>query len=232
MGQTKGMDRIKQSAPGLIALVGVVVGGSPWITGSLYRNGFMGAGLTLLFVSWVVANWQNKIQLIKQNRWHQQKKVMMAMTACMVVGLGLLIFYEIQMPKYKVAITHKELYRVPPQLNNQQLRELGAECNTYGNTLCSHDVFARLVEKDPRDYFALANLAMAQSHLGFHQFAARNFNRAIKHGVQRYDVYKLYGHTLLALKKPQQAREAYRASLDKNPNQPNLRKKIQQLPER
>ncbi len=222
-------DRLRKSAPGIFALAGIVLGSSPWLTGSLYRNSFVGAGIALLFLSWIWASFNDKTKLIEEKRWANQKKAMVAMAACLTVGLGMLAFYEAQMPKYEVAKVNKELYRVPPQLNKRQLRELGAECNTYGNTLCSHDVFAKIVNIDPRDYLALANLAMAQSHLGFHQYAVVNFNKAIQNGVRRYDVYKFYGHSLVATGDLKKAVVAYKASLNKNPNQQSLRKKIREI---
>ncbi len=229
MDRKKVRDRLQQSWPGLLALSGIVIGSGPWLTGSLYRNSFLGAGLTLLFLAWVAANFKNRQRLVASQRWKDQKKVMTAMAACVSVGIGMLTYYEVQMPKYKIAKIEKELYRVPPQLNKAQLRELGAECNTYGDTLCSHDVFAKIVEMDSRDYFALANLAMAQSHLGFHKYAVLNFRKAIQNGVQQYDTYKFYGHSLLATNQPALAAQAYQASLKKNPNQPSLQEKIAQI---
>ncbi len=222
-------DQFKLSLASVVALLGIVVGGSPWLTGSLYRNYFVGGGLSLLFISWILANFQKKNELISQGRWKQQTKAMLAMGLCWVMGSALLIYYEQQMPKYEIALVDKELYRVPPQLSKKQLKELGAECNTYGNTLCSQAVFARIVQLDPRDYLSLANLAMAQSHLGFHQQAIHNFERAIKSGVKRYDVFKFYGHSLLALGDKSKAKLAYKASLSKNPNQKSLAEKIEKL---
>lgn len=215
-------------APSLAAIgLGFLI--SPWLMKSLYSNILVAIGLGLLFLAWLVANLLQKQKLKNENRWQDQKKVMLAMSLCVSLGMIMLAYYEWQMPKYKVAITNKELYRVPPQLNKKELRVLGADCNTYGNTLCSHDVFAKIVKIDSRDYFALANLAMAQSHLGFHKFAVINFQRAIAHGIKGYDVYKFYGHSLLATQQPQKAIQAYQLSLEKNPRQESLRQKIQEL---
>ncbi len=223
------LGKMKNAGPSLLAILGIVIGSSPWISDSLYRNIFLGIGLTILFISWVIANLQNKERLIADKRWKDQKRAMTAMAVCVALGLGLLTYYEIQMPKYHVAKIEKELYRVPPQLNKKQLRNLGAECNTYGDTLCSHDVFAKIVNLDPRDYFALANLAMAQTHLGFHKYAVINFKKAINNGVKRYDTYKFYGHSLLATGNKPLAIKAYQASLNINPNQQSLRKKIREI---
>ncbi len=133
------------------------------------------------------------------------------------------------MPKYRIARVEKTLYNVPPQLSQKQLRELGRECNTYGNTHCSHEVFAKIVRLDPRDYTALANLAMAQSHLGYHKFAIENFERALSQGVKAYDVYRFYGLSLLKSNQKEKAIDAFKTSLQLRPNQELLIKKLKSL---
>lgn len=130
------------------------------------------------------------------------------------------------MPKYEVAVVTEELYRVPPQLSRKQLLSLGAECNTYGNTLCSQAVFAKIVKLDPRDFKSLANLAMAQSHLGNHNQAIANAKTALKNGFESYDLYKFYGHSLWALGNKEDAKIAYKESLRLKVNQPLLLERI------
>ena len=213
----------------VLALLGILFLASPVVLSSLYQNYIMSFGVLLLFTAWIKANFENQQSLIQQNRWENQKKAMFAMTACIVLGLTMLVYYEIQMPKYKVAITNKELYKVPPQLSKKQLIKLGSECNTYGNTLCSHAVFAKIVQIDPRNFIALGNLAMAQSHLGFHEYAIKNFRTAIKNGAKTYDIFKFYGHSLKALKMQGQAIQAYKASLRLNPNQSYLEKRLGEM---
>jgi tetratricopeptide (TPR) repeat protein len=219
----------KAPLSGLFAFLGPAIAAIPFFTKTLYQNYYFAIALILLFVSWLYANWQQRDRLREENRWERQKRVMVGMSLCMVLGLGLLAFYEQGRPKYTVALISEELYRVPPQLNTQQLKKLGAECNTYGNTLCSHDVFAKIVKNNPRDYVALANLAMAQSHLGFHSYAVTNFKKVIDQGLKRYDIYKFYGNSLLKLYKKEKALAAYRASLRLKPNQPSLSRKIERV---
>lgn len=217
----------KKYLPNSFAFAGLLLLIYPFIVSSLYHNLILAVGLLFLFLSWLGAN------LIKANKlspqWKQQKKVMIGLSLGAALGFSMLAYYEIQMPKYKVARIAKELYRVPPQLSKKQLIELGRECNTYGNTLCSHDVFAKIVSLDSRNYKALANLAMAQSHLGFHKYAIINFKRAIKNGVKAYDVYKSYGNSLKVLKYNSSAIQAYKQSLKINPNQDSLHRKIKTL---
>ena len=224
------MIKLKQlSGSQILAILGILVLASPVVVSSLYQNYIIASGILLLFIAWVRANFENQQNLIHQNRWETQKKAMLAMTACIGLALTMLVYYEIQMPKYKVAITNKELYKVPPQLSKKQLIKLGSECNTYGNTLCSHAVFAKIVKLDPRNYIALGNLAMAQSHLGFHEYAIENFSTAIKNGARTYDIFKFYGNSLKALDMKEQAVQAYKASLRLNPNQDYLKKRIENL---
>ena len=214
---------IKKQIPNAFALAGLATLVYPFIVTSLYQNIIIATGLLCLFFAWLTAN------LMTAQKDPQKKKVMIAMSLCAAVGFSMLAYYEMQMPKYNVARIQKELYRVPPQLSKKQLVELGRECNTYGNTLCSHDVFARIVQMDSRDYKSLANLAMAQSHLGFHKYAVINFERAINNGVKAYDIYKFYGNSLKVLKKYKKAIQAYQSSLKLNPNQDYLVKKINNI---
>lgn len=218
--------------PSSMVLLGAVLLLSPFFTDTVYQNQIAGTGVFLLFTAWAGASLLDRKKLIEQDRWQQQIKSMIAMSLCMSLAIGMLVYYEIQMPKYRVAITNKELYKVPPQLNRKQLYELGSECNTYGNTLCSHAVFAKIVRLDSRDFIALGNLAMAQSHLGFHEFAKENFETAIKYNARTYDIFKFYGHSLKALGMNQRAIEAYQNSLKLNQRQDDLIKRIEELSQR
>lgn len=218
---------IPKKTPTLLAILGLAITCLPLFLDSNFSNIIIASGLAFLFLAWVVANLKKGFKSPEEAR--QQKRVFIGMSLCMVTGLLMLTYYELQMPKYHIARINKELYKIPPQLSKKQLIELGRECNTYGNTLCSHDVFAKIVSLDPRDYESLANLAMAQSHLGFHEYAVINFQRAVKSGVKAYDVYKFYGNSLKVLKKYPQAIKAYQASLTLNPNQASLLKKIKNL---
>ncbi len=218
-----------KTAPALTALIGTAIAVTPWIIDTLYKNFFIAIGISLLCVTWAWANFLKRDELKSQGLWEQQKKVMLGALICLSAGLSLLLFYEAQMPKYSIALTNQYLYTVPPQLSTSELRALGAECNTYGDTLCSHAVFAKIVKQDPRDYFSLANLAMAQSHIGFHEYAIKNFETVLKSGLATYDIYKFYGHSLLATKNKKRAIKAYQFSLKKNPNQQQLRQKVKSL---
>lgn len=216
-------------SPQILAGFAMVFFAYPFLVETLYQNICFAAGVVLMFSSWLAANLLKKDELVESGKWLEQKKVMTAMSACLALGLFMLVYYEAQMPKYNIAITKKELYRVPPQLNKKQLLELGSECNTYGNTLCSHDVFAKIVKMDPRDYNALGNLAMAQTHLGFHEYAVNNFTKVVENGGGTYDIYRFFGDSLTILGRHEQALQVYKRSLRLNPQQDFLRKKIRKL---
>lgn len=219
---------VAESLKGLAA-TGVLLCASPWLIDSLYGNYIVGFGILFLFAAWILANFNRKQDYIALRRWQTQQKAMIAMSLCMLVGAALLIFYESKRPKYDVAAVRGLNYKVPPQLSKRQLKELGAECNTYGNTVCSQAVFAKIVKIDPADFIALANLSMAQTHLGFHKQAIQNFETAIEHGIKDYDVYKSYGDALLASGMKLEAMLAYEISLFKNPRQEALRQKLEDL---
>ncbi len=227
LGQT--LVQIFDKAPTLLAGLGLFLLAVPVLSETIYQNYYLGAGTLILFLVWVLANHQKGFFSRTHKDWPQKRKVLVGMSLCMALGIASLGYYEMKMPKYEVAIIKKELYRIPSHLSKKQLLEMGADCNTYGNTLCSHDVFAKIVKMDSRDYNSLANLAMAQSHLGFHKEALVNFKRALKNGAATYDTYKFYGHSLLALGKRELALKAYQQSLKLNPKQHVLHDKIQEL---
>jgi tetratricopeptide (TPR) repeat protein len=222
-------DKALQFSPQILVGFAMLFFAYPFLTNTLYQNISFGAGVILMFSAWLAANLLKKEELVESGKWIEQKKVMTAMSACLALGLFMLVYYEAQMPKYNIAMTKKELYRVPPQLNKRQLVELGSECNTYGNTLCSHDVFAKIVKMDPRDYNALGNLAMAQTHLGFHQYAVENFTKVVENGAGTYDIYRFFGDSLMEVGRHQQALQVYKRSLRLNPKQDFLRKKIRNI---
>lgn len=219
----------KLSLSGVLASCAILIFTYIAFSDSIYQNIFLAAGLSFLFTSWLSANYERKQELIRRNLWELQQKVMIASSLVALLGLTMFGFYESQMPKYQVAGLNQNFYTVPPQLNKKQLYELGAECNTYGNTLCSYGVFAKIVKLDPRDYLALGNLAMAQSHLKFDKYAVENFKTAINNGAGSYDIYKFYGRSLLRLGIKQQAIEAFEKSLSINPNQTALSEKLATL---
>jgi tetratricopeptide (TPR) repeat protein len=209
--------------------VAVLLAAYPFLVHTLYQNFFFAGSLLLFFSAWVLTNWQLGRFSKSTLEGERQRRVLLGMVLTLVLGIGSLLLYEIKMPKYEVALINKELYRVPPQLSKKQLIELGTECNTYGNTLCSHDVFAKIVRLDPRDYNALANLAMAQSHLGFHQQAVINFQRAIARGVRTQDVLRFYGKSLKELGHVQEAQKVHQMSLKLNPKHKILKERLAEL---
>lgn len=222
-------ETLRRTIPNGLAIIGLIVAVYGFLGEHIYRNIIISTGIFFMYLAWLEANLQKGLLEMNEEQWREKRKVLFAMSGVVLSGFILLCYYETKIPKYEIAIVDKELYRVPPQLSHSQLMELGKECNTYGNTRCSHDVFARIVKTNPRDYKSLANLAMAQSHLGFHTFAIKNFERVLDKGIRSYDVYKFYGHSLTALDEVSKALSAYKSSLSLNPNQASLRSKINLL---
>lgn len=222
-------DQIRRTFPNLLALTGCALFIAAFVEGGQYQNIITATGILFLFLAWIEANLQKGLLKMDENEWRERKKVLFAMSAVTISGFAMLFYYEMHVPKYHIAITKKTLYHIPPHLDRHELIELGRDCNTYGNTRCSHDVFARVLKKDPRDYKALANLAMAQTHLGYHKMAIQNFKKALDAGVIAYDIYKFYGHSLKATKNYSAAVVAYKRSLELNPNQNSLKMSIDSL---
>lgn len=198
----------------------------PFLQMTPYQNHYWATGLCFIYLAWLTANLNQNTSSIDRDR---QQKVRWGSGFVMLVFLFSLGYFESQRPKYQVALPGQIFYQVPPQLSLKQLRELGQDCNTYGNTLCSHDVFAHIVKSDPRDYRSLANLAMAQTHLGFHSLAIHNFVIAIKGGIKTYDSLRFYGESLQKTGQLKRAIQAYKASLEKNPKQTRLLERIRKL---
>jgi tetratricopeptide (TPR) repeat protein len=92
-------------------------------------------------------------------------------------------------------------YAVNPSLSVQQLWSQGARCNSNGDMTCSEAVFNRLLELDPSDNGALANLAMAESRLGEHDQALKHFDSYFTHGGRGVDAMFLMAKSLNAVGK-------------------------------
>lgn len=216
--------------PNLLFVIGFFPSLYAIVVNTLYANYYHAASALLLYFAWLVANsLQGKLN-ISTITGRKQRVVAIGMALCLIAGSGMLILFEMNNPKYLVPSTTKTLYKVPPMLSKTQLRKLGAECNTYGNTLCSHDVFKKIVQLNPNDFNSLANLAMAQSHLGFHKYAIANFKKSIDNGgIETFDVYKFYGHSLYALKQYKKAQKYYQASLLLNDNQELVKSRLRKL---
>lgn len=190
---------------------------------------FVTIGCCYLLGTWVLANLEKESFNGNEEEWKERKNILVGLGICVVVALSLLFYYEQQMPRMDVAHINTELYKVPPQLSRTQLRDYGAQCNTYGDTKCSLAVFEKLVKLDPRDLKALANLAMAQTHLGYHKQASFNFNSLIQKGFVTYDIFQFYGDTLQAQGHTEEAIKAYEQALMLNPELNETKSKLEKL---
>src|SRR5690606_2505196 len=103
---------------------------------------FITIGCAYFICVWILANLENKSFNGTPEQWKERKNILIGLGLCVVTGLALLFYYEQQIPRYTVAFSDIGDYKVPPQLSRSQLREYGADCNTYGNTQCSLAVFS------------------------------------------------------------------------------------------
>lgn len=82
---------------------------------------------------------------------------------------------------------HNHEFQLDAGLSLPELRKMGARCNTDGDLKCSKAVYARVVELDPSDRAALANLAMAESEIGLHAEAIQHFESYFAQGGRGVD---------------------------------------------
>ncbi|MGZ3721815.1 MAG: tetratricopeptide repeat protein [Bdellovibrionales bacterium] len=109
-------------------------------------------------------------------------------------------------------------FQVDAGLSIPQLYELGRGCNASGDMNCSRKVFKRLVELNPNDMTALANLGMTESKAGRHSDAVPVYELYFKRGGSAYDVMAYYASSLSALGKTDLALEWYTLALKVNPH--------------
>ncbi|MCB0377977.1 MAG: tetratricopeptide repeat protein [Bdellovibrionales bacterium] len=213
----------------LALLIGTTCLAIPFFVSTQLFTLYITAGVFGWVLTWVSANLENGSLKGNREQRKERQAMFIGVLLCSVVGLGLITYYEMQMPKYRVALAELGDYKVPPHMDKKELKEMGADCNTYGNTQCSLAVFARIVELDSRDFRALANLAIAQSHMGQHKEAISNFQQAIQRGYVSFDVFQFYGDSLLALGDIKKAKVAYEQALMLNPELIQVKKKLSEL---
>ena len=139
--------------------------------------------------------------------------LLLALTA---MGSGMYFYYQKDSTFLDVA--YKDVnYSLAPNLSVKELYEIGGDCNTYGETKCSLISFLQILKMKPGDTKALANLAMAQSHYGQHDLATINFQKVLDKGYETYDVYFLYGKSLLKSRQTTPALNAFHNALKINP---------------
>jgi predicted aspartyl protease len=94
---------------------------------------------------------------------------------------------------------------------------LGLICNTTGRWKCSEEAFAKLLAQDKGNNVALANLAIAQTHLGKYSSAVENFERLTNRAQGTYDTMAAYGRAEEGLGHGDDAIGWYYRSLAVNP---------------
>lgn len=97
------------------------------------------------------------------------------------------------------------------------LMQLGAICNSLEDFKCSTRYFRQVVEQNPSDQQALANLAMGLSRLGQWKRARSHYQAYFSLGGNGFDALLWYGKTLAELEDPSQGLDWYYFALAVNP---------------
>ena len=208
--------------------LGFIAGIIPFIKNTSMGNLYFALAIMGCVFAWVIANLA-KGSFRNDGDWKERKVLLITVGLCTLVGVSLLSYYEIMVPRTDIKLAGSIEHFIPNNYSKKQLSEMGAECNTYGNTKCSLAVFKRMFEIDPNDKKSFANFAMAQSKLGQHKVAISNLNKAIEMGVATYDVYLFLGESYLNTGKSKEAVEAFEKALELNPSLTETRSKVDAL---
>lgn len=111
----------------------------------------------------------------------------------------------------------RSVYRIDPSWSIRQLQELGATCNTQGRDECSRAVYARVLELQPFNRSALANLAIAETRLGDYDTAVKRFELYFARGGEGVDAMAYYGDGLRATGQSREALRWYSSALKAEP---------------
>lgn len=117
----------------------------------------------------------------------------------------------------KSAAVETPQFTVNPQLSIPQLYTLGGNCNSDGDMVCARAVFKRILELNPNDLVALANLGMAESKSGHHEQALPLYEIYFNRGGNGYDTMAYYAGSLNAVGDKAQALNWYMRVLKSNP---------------
>jgi len=107
---------------------------------------------------------------------------------------------------------------VDQKLSPRQLYQMGAECNSKGDTDCSIAVFQRVLEMDPKDMTALANLGMAQARADHNEDAVATLKKYFDRGGQAIDAMAYYAQALNNQGRQTEALSWYAQTLAQSPN--------------
>lgn len=102
--------------------------------------------------------------------------------------------------------------------DSQDWYNLGLICNTIERWSCSEEAFSKLLALDPRNAVALANMAIAQTHLRKYRSAVANFERLTQHARGTYDMMASMGRALEGIGRDDEAIGWYYRSLALNPH--------------
>jgi tetratricopeptide (TPR) repeat protein len=95
-------------------------------------------------------------------------------------------------------------------------RQLGSLCNGLENYPCSLSYFQRIVDRNPRDKSALANLAISLGHMGRWREAKSHLNAYFSLGGGAYDAVYWYGKSVAKVESPEKGLEWLYYSLQLN----------------
>jgi hypothetical protein len=99
---------------------------------------------------------------------------------------------------YAIEATWLQTLRIINVAEVNDLRKLGAICNSVSRPKCSRDIFKNILHIYPNDREALANLAIAYSMLGKHEKANLYYKAYFSSGRPSGDIILSYAKSLLA----------------------------------
>lgn len=102
-------------------------------------------------------------------------------------------------------------------LEDHDLKDYGAICNTLQYWSCSERIFGQLIRRFPGSQVGLANFGIALGRTGKWQRSVNSFERYFKRGGKSYDAMLWYAKGLNQLLQPVQALQWYYQSLSVSP---------------
>lgn len=135
--------------------------------------------------------------------------------------LGFTLFFGVQLvlwQKFSIEASWLILKRAIGQATLEDWLSMGAICNSLEKFDCSVDAFSEVVQRQPRQRTALANLAIAHCHLGSWNESRKYFEAYFSLGGEAYDTMFWYARSLIRLGEKERGIEWYYKTLTKKPD--------------
>lgn len=117
--------------------------------------------------------------------------------------------------KFSLEVSWFLLKRVTAQASIDDWLDMGAICNSLEKFDCSVDAFSKVIDRQPRNRQALANLAIAHCRLSQWTQAQRYFEAYFSLGGEAFDTMFWYARTLSRLGERERGVEWYYKTLTK-----------------